>query len=446
MAKPTPDPRSLRRAPIHRLTTPVRRFLQVEAASGAVLLLCAVVALAVANSPLGPAFHHFWQTKLGVTLNGWELVKPMEWWVNDGLMTVFFFVVGLEIKRELAAGELNTPRKAALPVVAAVGGMLVPAGVYLAFGHTGPALRGWGIPMATDIAFVVGVMAAFGKRVPFGLKIFLLSLAIVDDMGAVLVIAVAYTEHLNLGMLAAAGGGFAVTVLLNQLGVRAVAVYAVVGAATWLATYQSGIHPTIAGVLLGLLTPYRAWLGRDTLRLALDDVAGRLNDRTDEAELAPADVAILRYAAREAVAPLQRLEDRLHPWVGFVIMPVFALANAGVEVNAASVASPVSLAVAAGLLAGKPAGIVLFAWLAVRLKLADLPTGVSWRLMLAAGLLGGIGFTMSLFVAGLAFPASPELLLDAKTGILLGSGLAAVGGAAVLAAGVRKRTSVPGEG
>jgi NhaA family Na+:H+ antiporter len=437
MAVPSPDPRALRPAPIHRLTTPVRRFLEIEAASGAVLLLCAVAALLVANSPLGHAFHGFWQTPLRVGVGGWELNKSLEWWTNDGLMTVFFFVVGLEIKRELVTGELRTLRKAALPVVAAVGGMLVPAGVYALFGHTGAAARGWGIPMATDIAFVVGVMAAFGRRVPFGLKIFLLSLAIADDMGAVLVIALAYTDQLDLLMLALAGGGFALTVALNLLGVRPVPVYVLVGAATWLAVYKSGIHPTVAGVLLGLLTPYRAWLGKDTLRLALDDVAGRLNDRPEQAEMTPADVTLLRYAAREAVAPLQRLEDRLHPWVGFVIMPVFALANAGVAVKLAAVTDPVALAVAAGLVVGKPVGIVLFSWVAVRLRLAALPTGVTWRMTLAAGFLGGIGFTMSLFVGGLAFPESPELLADAKTGILLGSGVAAVLGAAVLAASLK---------
>ena len=437
MAAPTPDPRALRPAPIHRFTGPVRRFLQIEAASGAVLLACAVVALAVANSPLGPAFHHFWQTKLSVGLGEWALNKPLEWWVNDGLMAIFFFVVGLEIKRELMTGELRTLKKAALPVVAAVGGMLVPAGVYLAFGHGGAATRGWGIPMATDIAFVVGILAAFGPRVPFGLKIFLLSLAIADDMGAVLVIAVAYTEQLNWLMLALAGGGFALAVVLNSLGVRPVAVYAAVGVATWLAVYKSGIHPTIAGVLFGLLTPYRAWIGRQTLRLALDDVTGRINDRNEQDELTPADVAILRYAAREAVAPLQRLEDRLHPWVGFVIMPLFALANAGVEVSMNAVFAPVSLAVAAGLLVGKPVGIVAFSWLAVRLKLAALPAGVTWRMMAAAGLLGGIGFTMSLFVAGLAFPTDASLLADAKTGIIVGSVLSAVAGSVILWRGGR---------
>jgi NhaA family Na+:H+ antiporter len=277
-------------------------------------------------------------------------------------------------------------------------------------------------------------MAAFGKRVPFGLKIFLLSLAIADDMGAVIVIAVAYTEFVNLGWLGLAAAGLALCVVLNQLGVRPVAIYLVVGAGTWLAMYLSNIHPTIAGVLLGLLTPYRPWLGKESLRLALDDVTGRMEGQPDDHEMTPADVAILQYAAREAVAPLQRLEDRLHPWVGFVIMPVFALANAGVAVKPETVGDPVSLAVAAGLLVGKPLGIVLFAWVAVKLKWAALPTGVTWPMMLAAGFLGGIGFTMSLFIGELAFrgPENAHLLADAKTGILLGSFLAAGVGAGLL--------------
>jgi NhaA family Na+:H+ antiporter len=316
--------------------------------------------------------------------------------------------------------------------------MLVPAGVYLLFGHTGAATRGWGIPMATDIAFVVGVMAAFGTRVPFGLKIFLLSLAIADDMGAVVVIAVAYTEHVNLGWLGLAATMLAACVLMNQLGVRAVFAYVVVGAVAWLAMYKSAVHPTIAGVLLGLLTPYRAWLSRDTLRLALDDITGRMDSKNPDEEMNPADVTVLRYASREAVAPLQRLEDRLHPWVGFVIMPVFALANAGVAIKPDAILHPVSLAVAAGLVLGKPVGIVLFAWLAVRLKLATLPTGVNWRMMLAAGFLGGIGFTMSLFIGELAFKGESLLLADAKTGILLGSFVAAVVGAGLLWWGTRR--------
>jgi Na+:H+ antiporter, NhaA family len=440
MARHPADHRSLRSAPIHRLTAPVRRFLQIEAASGVVLLLCAIVALVLANTSFGPAVHHLWQTPLRIGVGPWELNKPLEFWINDGLMTIFFFVVGLEIKRELMTGELRSVRRATLPVIGAIGGMLVPAGVYLMFGHTGPALRGWGIPMATDIAFVVGVLAAFGSRVPFGLKIFLLSLAIADDMGAVLVIAVFYTEQLNWLMLALAGGGFMVIIVLNALGVRQVLIYTLVGIAIWLAVYQSGIHPTIAGVILGLLTPYRSWLDRNTLRLALEDVSGQLGDRQPDTELAVADLAILRFAAREAVAPLQRLEDRLHPWIGFVAMPVFALANAGVEVKLAAVTDSVSLAVLAGLLIGKPVGIVLFSWIAVKTKLAQLPAGVTWPMMIAGGFLGGIGFTMSLFVGSLAFPEQPELLAAAKTGILFGSGLAALVGAVVLASCLKRST------
>ena len=431
MAKPKPDP--LRPAPIHKLTGPVRRFLQIEAMSGVVLLLATIVALALANGGAAQAMHDFWHTKLKLGVGIWDFSKSLEFWINDGLMTVFFFVVGLEIKHEIMVGELRSIRKAALPIVAALGGMFVPAGVYLAFGHSGPAQRGWGIPMATDIAFVVGLLAAFGKRVPFGLKIFLLSLAIADDIGAILVIAVAYTEQLNMLMLGIAAGGLALMVLMNRLGVRAVVAYFAVGALVWYATYQSGIHPTIAGVAIGLLTPHTAWLRREALSLALDDVSGQISDQPEDLELAPADVAMLREAAREVVSPLQRLEDRLHPWVAFVIMPMFALANAGVVVNVGSVGQPVALAVAAGLLLGKVLGIVLFSWLAVKFKLAVLPSEVTWLHIVAGGFLGGIGFTMSLFVSALAFVNSPELLADAKTGVLLGSALSAVAGAVLLA-------------
>ena len=426
-----------RSSPIQRLTAPIRRFLRIEAASGSVLLVCTLVALLLANSPWAASVHAFWETPLRVGVGTWNLDKHLHFWVNDLLMAVFFFVVGLEIKREIVGGELSSPKKAALPVVAAVGGMLAPAAIYLAFNHTGPAERGWGVPMATDIAFVVGVLAAFGPRVPFGLKIFLLSLAIADDMGAVLVIAIAYTDHLDWGMLALAAGGFGVVVLFLRLGVRPVGVYAALAVGIWLAVYKAGIHPTVAGVLLGLLTPSTAWLSRETLRLALTEVSSRLDDAAEVVELRPADVAILRYAAREAVAPLPRLLDRLHPWVGFVVMPVFALANAGVEVKPAAILDPVALAIMAGLVLGKTAGIVGFSLLAVKLGVASLPRGTTWRMMLAAGVLGGIGFTMSLFVAGLAFAAAPELLDAAKTGILAGSAVAAVGGAALLAWSVR---------
>jgi len=435
MAAPSADIRPLRSAPIDRLTSPIRRFLRIEAASGLVLALAAAIALVLANTAWGPAVHAFWQAKIGLAAGGWSFEKPLEFWINDGLMAIFFFVVGLEIKREILTGELRSVRKATLPVVAALGGMIVPAGVYLAFGHAGEAQRGWGVPMATDIAFVVGLLAAVGRRAPFGLKIFLLSLAIADDLGAILVIAVAYTDRLDWLLLAFAAAGFGLTILMNALGIRALIAYVAVALVTWYFTYRSGIHPTIAGVLFGMLTPHRAWLGRETLKLALTDVANEIGDRPEPIDLTAADVAVLRYAAREAVAPLQRLEDRLHPWVSFAIMPLFALANAGVEVNLAALGENISLAIVAGLVLGKPLGIVLFAFIAVKLKLAMLPSRTTWRHLIAAGFLGGIGFTMSLFISGLAFVGDPAMLATAKAGVLLGSILAAAIGAMLLYAG-----------
>lgn len=360
------------------------------------------MALVLAHSSAAHAVHDFWQTPFVIGIGPYQLNKPLEWWVNDALMALFFFVVGLEIKRELVAGELSSLKKAALPVVGALGGMLVPAGIYFALQRGEPGERGWGIPMATDIAFVVGVLALFGKRVPLGLKIFLLSLAIADDIGAILVIAIAYSGSPDWLALGLAGGGFALTYGFNRLGVRSVGTYVVIGAGIWLAVLKSGIHPTIAGVILGLMTPSTIW-------------------------------------GNETVSPLERLESALHPWVGFVIMPVFALANAGVEVKLQAIGDPVAVAVALGLVLGKPIGIVAFSFAAVRLRLAELPSGVNWLAMTGAGCLGGIGFTMSLFVAGLAFEPG-QLLDDAKIGILCGSSVSAVLGSVLLVVGLAKKT------
>ncbi len=414
--------------PIRRLTAPLQRFLAVESASGLVLVGGTAVALVVANSPLADAAHHLWDTPLGVSLGRLALREPLHFWVNDALMAVFFFVVGLEVKRELVAGELASVRQATLPVVAAAGGMLVPAGVYLLLQAGRPGERGWGVPMATDIAFVVGVLALFGRRVPVGLKVFLLSLAIADDIGAILVIAAFYSGNTDGAMLGLAATGLGLCVGLNRLGVRSLAVYGLVGAGVWLATVRSGVHPTIAGVLLGLLTPARPFVGPTALRLGMADLLADLGG-DDPPELA--ELQMLRFAAREAVSPLERLETALHPWVGFAVMPVFALANAGVAVRLGALTDPVAVAVTAGLVLGKPLGIVGFSLLAVRLKLARLPHGVSRPTLVGAGCLGGIGFTMSLFVAGLAFP-DPAMLDAAKVGVLVGSGLSAAAGAAIL--------------
>lgn len=417
---------------VQRWARPFVRFLQVESASGVVLLIGTVAALVLANSPWSAAYTEFWLTKVTLAFGSLELSKPLLLWINDALMTVFFFVVGLEIKRELVAGELRDPRKAALPVVAALGGMAAPAGIYLLLRGGQPGQAGWGIPMATDIAFVVGFLALLGPRVPFGLKILLLSLAIVDDIGAVLVIACFYSTDISFIALGLAAAGFGATYLLNRIGVRRVPVYVAVGAAVWLAFLKSGVHPTVAGVVLGLLTPARAWVGDRTLRQVLADSLQRLQGEQDgqvEHHHKPL-LGQLETAAREAVSPLERLETALHPWVAFGIMPLFALANAGVGVVPAALGHPVALAAAAGLVFGKPLGIVLFSWLAVRAGLARLPTGVNWKVMLGAGCLAGIGFTMSLFIAGLALHGD---LLDAgKVGTLTGSTLSALLGSILL--------------
>jgi NhaA family Na+:H+ antiporter len=406
---------------VSRLVEPLTRFFHIEASGGLVLLAFTAVALVVANSPLAKGFDDFWHVYASLSLGGFSLKLSLQHAINDGLMTLFFFVVGLEIKRELTTGELADPRKALLPVVAAVGGMVVPAAVYALWLWGRPGAHGWGVPMATDIAFVVGFLTLFGPRAPAGLKILLLTLAIADDIGAVLVIAVAYSTEFSFAALGFAGVGFGLVLLMRRLGVRGMSAYAVVGVGIWLAVLKSGVHPTVAGVLLGLLTPARPAPGGRVLFDVVGDLVGRLRGDSRESRATP-----------EAESPLDRLEAALHPWVAFVIMPLFALANAGVAIELAALTTPVSLAVIAGLALGKPLGIVLFSWASVRVGLTKLPEGMTWKVMVGAGCLGGIGFTMSLFIAGLAFEG--ELRDDAKIGILAGSALVGIVGALLLLA------------
>lgn len=435
----TPSPRA--RLPVRQLLSPLRRFLRVQSAGGLVLLACAAVALGVANSPWAAAYRDFWHTPVVVRVGGFVLDQTLEFWVNDGLMTIFFFVVGLEIKRELVDGELHEFRKAALPVMGALGGMVAPALVYLAFHPSGPAQRGWGVPMATDIAFVVGVMALFGRRVPVGLKIFLLALAIVDDIGAVLVIAVAYTDHLLLTWVYAALAGLVLMLAMRGLGVRPVWLYVAGGAVVWYCCWRAGVHPTVAGVILGLMAPAKPLVKYGSLKSVVEDSLYRLGaDETPDSERQQAILEEMAWTASEAIPPLERLERRLHPLVSFLIMPIFALANAGVVIDLSRVTDRVAWAVAAGLVIGKPLGIVAFSWLAVTLRLARLPGGVNWRLMFAAGCLGGIGFTMAIFIAGLAFKSDDAAgyLAAAKFGTLAGSVISAAVGSAVLATAGRR--------
>jgi len=412
-----------------RLAAPFRRFLAIEAASALLLLAATVVALAWANSPWPESYANLWQTPLAINLGPGRLELSLGHWVNDGLMAIFFFLVGMEIKHELVHGELSSRERAMLPIFGALGGMLAPAALYGAFHAGGPAAAGWGVPMATDIAFAVAALALLGSRVPPGLKVFLLALAIVDDLGAVLVIAVFYSHGLSGPGLIAAAAGLAFVVALQRAGVRWYGVYWIVGAGIWLAVLDSGIHATVAGVLLGFLTPATPVLPGRSLAGRARSLFERLLDRADEVEEDGARERLrvareLREISREAVSPLERLTGALHPWSAFFVMPIFALANAGVPIQADALGDPlarrVSLAVALGLLLGKPLGIGGLSWLAVRLRLAALPSGVGWGSLFGAGALGGIGFTMALFVTALAFQ-DPTLAAASKLGVLVAS-------------------------
>jgi NhaA family Na+:H+ antiporter len=425
----------------NRLARPIQRFLGIEAASSILLLAATLVALAVANSPWREGWEHFWHQRLAFELGGFELALSLVHWVNDALMAIFFFVVGLEIKREMTIGELASRQRAMLPVFGALGGMVAPALIYLALQPGGEAAAGWGIPMATDIAFAVAALAVLGPRVPPGLKIFLLALAIVDDLGAVTVIAVFYTDEVSLGALAAAVGGLGLVYAIRLAGVRAYGPYFLVGAGVWLATLGSGIHATVAGVMLGLLTPVYALGARETLaerlRESVEEALQRVGHGDGGHDARPEPVLErVRALSLEAQSPLEFLTHKLHPWVAFGVMPIFALANAGVTLDAGTLGEPpgtrVALAVALGLLLGKPLGIATFAWLAARLGLAALPRGVGFGALVGAGFLGGIGFTMALFITALAFGEGP-LTAAAKVGVLGASVLACLVGLAVLA-------------
>ncbi|MBV10583.1 Na+/H+ antiporter NhaA [Rubinisphaera sp.] len=428
--------------PIHWITKPINRFLHVEAASGVVLLLCSVMALFLANSAFSDQFLGFWKIKIGITCGDFHLEHSLKHWINDGLMAIFFFVIGLEVKREIALGELRSLRSAALPVIAALGGMIVPAGIFLALQSGQAGQRGWGIPMATDIAFVVGCMAVLGRRVPAALRIILLSIAIVDDIGAILVIAFGYTENLSISWLVFGLIGIGLVFGLQRLGVRSIGMYTLIGAAIWLGFHESGIHATIAGVILGLLTPAHPYLertlGGEFLHKASEVLhGGEWDEDTHRAER----VKKYRRVTRETISPLEYLIHVLHPWVAFGIMPVFALANAGVKFQASDILSSVAMAVIMGLAVGKAIGIVLTSWLAVKTGWAQLPTGVNWRQYWGGGLLAGIGFTMALFIAGLAY-SDETLLRSSKVGVLVGSLIAAILGMTILSLGKNNKETV----
>jgi NhaA family Na+:H+ antiporter len=423
---------------IDRWVAPIRRFMQIETAAGFVLMACTAVALYIANSEWAPGFHELLQTEVGVTFGGDRLLFPLEVWINDGLMTVFFFVVGLEIKREFVLGELRDPKHAALPLAAALGGMIVPAAIYLSLQVGEPGERGWGIPMATDIAFVVGVLSLLGRIVPHSLRVLLLTLAIADDVGAVIVIAIGYTDHIQMLALVLGFIGFGFCQLINWAGVRNVWIYFVMGAVIWFLFHESGVHSTVAGVILGMITPTNAWLPVGRFARTIREVDDFLDEEGTWYNDAHRNHVLqtVSLTARESMPPLERLENALHPWVSFVIMPLFALANAGVAIHMGALTQPISVAVAAGLLLGKPVGVVAASWLAIRSGIARLPSDLDWPAIVAGGFLAGIGFTMALFIAGLALDG--EMLESAKVGILMGSTASAVIGLTLLAIVLRR--------
>jgi NhaA family Na+:H+ antiporter len=429
----------MQKSPIDKILAPVNRFIHLEYTSGIVLLISVVLAIVWANSSYHNVYEHFWEINFSIGFDKYILNHPLHTWINDGLMAIFFFVIGLELKREFMEGELSTLKKAALPMTAALGGMLVPALIYFFINKGTNADHGWGIPMATDIAFALALLSMASKNLPPSLKVFLSALAVADDLGAVLVIAFFYTAQLHLAALAVGGGFLILLVIGNALGIRSRLFYTIFGIAVWIAFLISGVHATIAGVLVAFTIPAVTKIDEhiysNTLRKLSYDFEVDIPERgaliTSQQNRTLQKVKTLSMAAQ---TPLQTLEYMLHPWVAFGIMPLFALANAGIVIGSdffTAVLNPVSLGVAAGLIVGKFVGILSFCWIMVKLKLASLPENANWKHIIGVALLAGIGFTMSLFISGLAFK-DPLLIDQAKYGILMASVFAGLVGTLVL--------------
>jgi len=421
-----------------RIITPFEEFVHRQTASSMLLLGAAIIAMVLANSALAMTYEHLLHVPISVHIGSWTLDKSLHHWINDGLMALFFFVVGLELKREMLVGELANPRAAALPIVAAVGGMVVPALIFYAFNPTGDASRGWGIPMATDIAFAVGALALLAGRVPKALITFLVALAIVDDLGAVLVIALFYTQNLNLEALGAAALMVAVLVAFNLGGVRRIIPYFIVAVLMWYFLLQSGVHATLAGVIGAFTVPARPKYDPERFSAQMKELIERFDDSHQPGvsimtnERLRGVVQTLENGVRRVETPLQRLEHIWHLPVAFLVIPVFALFNAGIPIEfgrlGESFAHPVTLGVMFGLVFGKLIGITGASWLALKLGIAKMPTGSRFTQIAAVSLLGGIGFTMSIFIAQLGYPTHPDYLVMAKMGIFTASLLAGAGG------------------
>lgn len=427
--------------PIDRVRAPFDKFFKMEAAGGLALMVATVAALAWANSPWAGSYHAIWQTKLSVGVGEWGLSKPAILWINDGLMAVFFFLVGLEIKREVLVGALSSPKDTILPITAALGGMAIPALIFLFFNSGQESAAGWGIPMATDIAFALGILSLLGSRAPFGLKIFLTAVAIVDDIGAILVIAIFYTSSLDMNALLVGVGVLVMMIAVNRFGVRHSMVYLALGSIMWLAFLKSGIHATIAGVLAAMTIPARTRINCvsfvEYLRSAIESfefaiTPGKTVLTNQEQQAA---LSSMEHAYDEATTPLQNIEHGLHPWVSFLIMPLFALANAGVALQGdvmSELLAPVSLGIFFGLIVGKQIGITGACWLLHKLGLAPYPNRTTLMHLYGASWLAGVGFTMSIFIGNLAFEEGTQLVELSKISILFASLVAGVAGYVIL--------------
>jgi len=421
-----------------RVLTPLEDFIHRQTTSGVLLMLCAVVALYIANSSWSEAYHHLLQMPFTIGVEGFQLSKSVHHWINDGLMALFFFVIGLELKREILVGELADPKQAILPIVAAIGGMVVPVLIYISINPEGHALKGWGVPMATDIAFALGVLALLGKRVPKNLLVFLVALAIVDDLGAVMVIALFYTETINVFALVTAAAMLLLLIALNLGGIRRTLPYVLLGIVLWIATLKSGVHATLAGIFLAFTIPMRPKYDPDRFLSQMHEMVEQIKQayqhekniiKNDELR---SRVQSLGEGVKLVQAPAQILESKMHLPSAYFIIPIFALANAGIPIDWSSfgniVIHPVSIGIAAGLVFGKLIGIAGFSWVAVKLGLTSLPQGLNFKHIVGVGFMGGIGFTMSIFIAELGFAHQADDLLMAKTGILLASILAGISG------------------
>lgn len=432
---------------VKKILTPVQKFVRIESFSGMLLFGATLIALILANTPLADGFHSIWQYKIGISSSGFELVKPLILWINDGLMAVFFFVIGLEIKRELMIGELNSVKKASFPLFAAIGGMLVPVIFFFLLNRNPDNTHAWGIPMATDIAFSLAILTLLGKRVPIGLKVFLIAFAIVDDLGAVLVIALFYSGSIKWSLIAISMGLLAFLFFLSHRKYFSHAVFLTTGIIIWYLFLKAGIHPTIAGVLMALTIPIRRQIGEETYVNNLFNIVDEIKDHADPSTPLLTHKQIesideLEEWTEKVQSPLQHLEHKLHNYVAYLIMPVFALSNAGVSFQGGgSMDTQLAAIIAFSLIAGKLLGVTLFAWLAVKLKFAELPEEVNFRQVIGVSLLAGVGFTMSIFVANLAFFGNDYLLDSAKAGILIGSFIAGVSGFLVLRTGNKIKTA-----